>query len=388
MNYVRCPGLFILLAIVIMSFLNICVAHAATPAGYSEYYIPGDEDTMGVVLCREGLTACPAGYHMHTVISVTAWSDTTTVYYDHWENGYNFDPANPSTADETYTLNTGDVHAFETANISLPTSTQASCDPTIHQCNYDGRDHIYVAGGVVTVTRVGWVEERGVGLQGVAWEIYPVKPQLTNYVVPFGETSGWYGFQRLNTLIQATQDNTTVTVDLNHDGTPDMLDTDRDGTPDASTILLQAGESFLLDDVSAHVAAGTMDEGAVINGSETLQVKYIAGRTDINNCTRGFSAFPRGYWTKDYYAPLDQPLPDVNGQASDTDYYLYNPNSSPITINWEANSSTGSFSIPATSTVSFRTATGGSVSIDSGLYLKGSDFFWGVGSNDANHFTG
>ena len=97
LNYGWRSRLFVILAIVTASFLNnIYVAHAATPAGYSEYYIPGDEDTMGEVLCREGTTACPDGYHMHTVISVTAWSDTTTVYYDHWENGYNFDPADPS----------------------------------------------------------------------------------------------------------------------------------------------------------------------------------------------------------------------------------------------------------------------------------------------------
>ena len=38
---------------------------------------------------------------MHSIISVTAWSDNITVCYDHWENGYGFDPQNPSnSADE------------------------------------------------------------------------------------------------------------------------------------------------------------------------------------------------------------------------------------------------------------------------------------------------
>ncbi|MCL5023989.1 MAG: C25 family cysteine peptidase [Nitrospirae bacterium] len=357
--------------------------YAAAPAGYSEYYIPGDEDIMGTVLCAEGSTACPGGYHTHAVISVTVWTDNTTIYYDHWENGYNFDPADPSTADETYTMNTGQIHAFESANIALPTTARGTCSPA-GTCPYDGRDRIYVAGGVVTVTRVGWIEERGVGLQGTAWEIYPVKPQLTTYVVPFGETSGWYGFQRVNVLIQATKDNTVVTVDLNHDGAPDQLDTDRDGTLDASSVTLQAGETFLLDDMSAHVAAGNLEAGAVITGTETLQVKYITGRTDINNCTRGFSAFPRGFWTKDYYAPLDQPLTDVNGQTSNTDYYLYNPNSAAIAVSWQGSAGSGSFNIPATSTVSFRTASGIGVPAGSGLYFNGSDIFWGVGSNDAD----
>jgi uncharacterized repeat protein (TIGR01451 family)/fimbrial isopeptide formation D2 family protein len=376
-------------------------AVAQVAAGYSEYFIPGDEDDVGIVLCSHG-GGCAAGYHTHAVISVTAWSDTTTVYYDHWENGYNFDPANPgTTADETYTLNTGQRMAFESANIALP----RTATPPTTTCNnyrngtavgtsttcYDGRDHIYVAGGVVTVTRVGWIEERGVGVQGVAWEIYPIKPQLTTYVVPFGETNGWYGFQRVAALIQATQNNTVVTVDLNGDGTPDMLDTNRDGTVDAGSVTLQVGQIFLLDDTSAHVGGGNLVAGAVIQGTNTLQVKYIAGRTDVTYDTRGFSAFPRGLWTTDYYAPLDQPVDTGDGL---TDYYLYNPNSSAITVTWESLGASGSFNIPACTlanrtqcAVSFRTATGGNVPVGSGLYLRATNAFWGVGSNDAQDYA-
>ncbi|MFI5294154.1 MAG: C25 family cysteine peptidase [Thermodesulfovibrionales bacterium] len=383
-----------------LTFLLFCATYgyAAGPAGYSEYYIPGDEDDMGLVLCSYGATACPAGYHMHTVISVTAWSDNTTIYYDQWENGYNFDPNNPgATADETYTLNAGQVMVFESANIALPrTATPPATTCTNYRNGtligtsttcYDGKDRIYVAGGTVTVTRVSYIEERGVGLQGAAWEIYPLQPQLTTYAVPFGETNGWYGFQRVSTLIQATQNNTVVTVDLNHDGTPDPLYTQA-GVLIGPSVTLQQGQTFLLNDVSANVAAGTMAGGAIITGSSTLQVKYLAGRTDVNNCTRGFSAFPRGFWTKDYYAPLSQPGVDLTGQASDTDYYLYNPNSAAITVNWQGTATSGSFPIPATSTVSFRTASGGAVPTGSGLYFNGSDIFWGVGSNDTDNIGG
>jgi uncharacterized repeat protein (TIGR01451 family) len=388
-------------AALVLLALAASPAMAQVAAGYSEYFIPGDEDDMRLVLCSYGATACAAGYHTRAVISVTAWSDNTTVYYDHWEDGFNFDPANPGTADETFTMaRAGDRLVFEGRNIAIPRDNAAPNPPTSTCDNYrndalvaagttmcyDGRDRLYVAGGVVTVTRVGWIEERGVGLQGVAWEIYPVKPQLTTYVVPFGETSGWYGFQRVATLVQATRDNTVITVDLNHDGSADQLDTNRDGTLDAYSVTLQAGQTFLLDDTSAHVAAGTLAAGAVITGNDTLQVKYLAGRTDVNNCTRGFSAFPRGFWTSDYYAPLDQPGNDVNGQASDTDYYLYNPNSTDITLNWQGQTASGSFTIGANSVVSFRTASGGAPPIGSGLYFSssGGEVFWGVGSNDAN----
>ena len=153
------------------SLLAVPPAHAQVAAGYSEYYIPGDETNMRLVF--NTLDAAGTNYGMHAVIAVTAWSANTTVYYDHWEDGYDFDPANPGTADETVILaNTGDQRIFESANI--PTNPRGTAT------YYDGGDRIYVAGGVVTVTRASWIEAVGVGNQSAAWEIYPVKPQLTD----------------------------------------------------------------------------------------------------------------------------------------------------------------------------------------------------------------
>ena len=41
------------------------------------------------------------GNGMNSVVTATASADNQVVYYDHWENGYGFDPLNPgSTADE------------------------------------------------------------------------------------------------------------------------------------------------------------------------------------------------------------------------------------------------------------------------------------------------
>ena len=112
--------------------LLACVspAHAQVPAGYSEYYIPGDEDNLSLALCTHGGAACTSTA-THSVISVTGWADTTAVYYDHWENGYNFDPANPTTADETYNLNTGQRLIFESATITLP---RTATPPTGSTC--------------------------------------------------------------------------------------------------------------------------------------------------------------------------------------------------------------------------------------------------------------
>ena len=98
------------------------------------------------------------------------------------------------------------------------------------------------------------MEARGAGNQGDAWEIYPVKPQLTTYVLPFGENNFatnnlfFTGFERVYALIQATDDNTTVTVDLNNDGAPDILNLNRDATwnnaGDGTTVTLQKASPF------------------------------------------------------------------------------------------------------------------------------------------------
>ena len=136
---------------------------------------------MRLVLCALEAPPATANARTHAVISVTAWSANTTVYYDHWEDGYDFDPANPATADETFTLATaGNRLVLECRDINIPRDNAVPNPPT-STCNnyrndvlfaaatttcYDGGDRIYVAGGVVTVTRVGWIEERGVGSRG------------------------------------------------------------------------------------------------------------------------------------------------------------------------------------------------------------------------------
>ena len=171
-----------LLAVAVI-FLSAGTAMGQATAGYSEYYLPGDELNMYYIFTN--LDANGSGNTgMHSVTSVVAWSANTTVYYDHWENGYGFDPNNPgSTADETDSLVTqGATRTYESSNVPSggpPPATRnpaATCAGQTNPGNrcYDGGDRIYIAGGPVTVTRAVWTEAAGVGNQGDAWEIYPV----------------------------------------------------------------------------------------------------------------------------------------------------------------------------------------------------------------------
>ena len=127
---------------------------------------------------------------------------------------------------------------------------------------------------------------------------------------------------------------------------------------------------------------GPLNSGAVINGNKTLQVKYVAGRIGQTYAARGLSAFPRGFWTSDYYAPFGQA---ANANAGVTDYYLFNPNSTPLTINWQSQTTSGSFAIPGNSSQSYNRAIGANPSVPtgSGLYFSATSPFWGVGFGDA-----
>lgn len=361
---------------------------AATAAGYSEYYVPGGENEMSLALRSIGTPLYAAEVNMEALISITAWSDNITIYYDHWEDGIDFDPDNPAaTADEIFTLaTTGTLLTLDNTPVGGIVIPRNSANTY-----YDGGDRIYVAGGAVTVTRVSWrydVAGFGRSVQAVAWEIYPVKPQLTTYVIPFGENlSGSFpDFLRTYVIVQATANNTTFTVDLDGNGTPDPLDQNFDGDTadpgDTSTVTLQAGQSFFIGNVPVNPvpmprgALATINSGAIIQGSSTLQVKFIVGDPTVNFETRGISAFPRGYWTKDYYAPVG------DSAARITDIFLYNPHTTAITVNWETQAGSGNFAVGAGATVSY-VALAGQLPVGGGVYLRGSDVFWGVSMIDS-----
>lgn len=357
-------------------------AMAGVTAGYSEFYIPGDEESLMIVMDEIG-TGDQTSSGMHTIINIVAWSDDTIVYYDHWEDGYDFDPDNPEvTYDQKETLaNKGDKFTFESSNI--PTNPRGT------GTYYDGGDRIYVVGGSATVTRASWTEATGTVL-AAAWEVYPVRPQLTTYIIPFGEdlaaSSGLNDFDRVFALIQATEDNTVLTFDTDADGAlGDAICLSRDAEPPGglaacststvTQVTLNSGESFLLDQ---DVIGTLLQTGTKIEGSKTLQVQYVIGEENSGYEIRGLSAFPRGFWDDEYYAPVDSDI----GMDTPTDIFLHNPHNTTLTIDYETTNGTGNFTIPPKGSVSFRERTGNYVPTDSAAFLKGSDVFWGVSTID------
>lgn len=399
-------------ALLMLWLVGLAQVHAAVPAGISEYFIPVDEDNEWTILNVIGTPAI-GEQSMRSIISVTPWADNTAIYYDHWEDGYDFDPNNPTTADMTCTANIGQIKTFESVvprprTIGSPAipgrgaynSTSGNCtgqtDPSNCTVNaggntnwcYDGRDRIVVVGGGSTVVRAGWPQDTGV-VTGLAEEVYPVTPQLTTYILPFGEdlyaaNNNHTDYRRVFVTIQATE-NTTFQVDFDHDGVFDALDCNYNGTTDGTQCSLNAGEVYRLSQTSDGTGGpfATLNSGTIIKGATTLQIQFLNGDSAENYNTRATSAFPRGFWDDEYYAPV----PSGTTTGRDTDILLHNPNSTAITINWETRADSGSFTIDPYESVFFQEKTGSYVPSDSGVYLKGSQVFWGVSDVDNDSST-
>ncbi|MDM8517700.1 DUF4347 domain-containing protein [Desulfobacterales bacterium HSG16] len=339
---------------------------AAVAAGFTEYYIPGeasqlwdifvDIDNDPVLKPDEA-----SGGGLHTVISATATSDGTTLYYDHWEDGYDADQLNPGGTTEVVTLNKGDVHNFEGNNVPV--------DPRGADIYYDGRDRIYAAGGPASVIYAVWPESINT-VYALSWEIYPTKPFQTTYTIPVGEDldadKGYNDFANVYAMVQSTNDNNVV-----------QIDTDGNGITDITTILHKGEVTQIYNVVS----------GAIITGTAPIQVQVIVGQggdaDHIGNPSeaRGYSVVPNNLWDSEYYSPVG----GFSG-ANNTDLYIHNPYDDPITIHYEDTVGSGSFKIAPHESVAYSdpAAAKRNVPVNSGVYLRSEngEKFWGIGSGD------
>ncbi|MBN1314762.1 MAG: DUF11 domain-containing protein [Anaerolineales bacterium] len=380
-------GVLMMGAILTLSIIvGMPVINAAVPAGYSEFFVPGgDEQLWDILVDLDNYDpnnypsyTLEADEGMHAVISIVAAADSTTIYYDHWEDGYGFDPADPAgTADEIVYLDEGEVQVFETSHIPIdPRGTElVDCGAYHNQTCYDGRDRFYAQGGSVTVSRAGWAESSGAStLYAVAWEVFPTKPWMTEYTIPVGEDLFGYpdyyrDFHRTYIIVEATNDGTEVTFDDPVSGV-------------TGPISLDTGEVTQL----YHFHAGTK-----VRATQPIQVQFIVGRNWQQSGeparhyeVRGFTAVPEELWDNEYVVPVES-YPSQSGDLdshNNSDVYLYNPSYVDLTVSWEDSSGVGTFTIDPRETLSYSDGTGHVLPQDSGAYLHGSTIFWGIGTVD------
>jgi uncharacterized repeat protein (TIGR01451 family) len=347
----------------------------AMASGISDYFIPTSTQQIWDIFVANDNDPNPidVAQGLRYVIGLTAYMDNTVVYYDHWENGYGFDPVTFTGADETYNANQGGVMSFISYNVPVsrsdaPNETIAECGSSSSNPNgsttncYDGRDHLYVTGGVAATLTV-WPESIGTAY-ALSWGLYPTKPYQTSYTISVGENLAdnapyYTDFSNTYVIVQSTADDNTVTID------------DPETAGVEVTITLNKGEVTQLHNIWS---------GTVVSADYPVQTLYIAGETRSDNGRelRGYTSIPTSMWSNEYFDP-------VSGRTggNGTDLYIFNPDGAQ-TINWQDSSGSGSFTIGAGATLAYSdsSAANHKVPTDSAVILTGTNDINVIGAAD------
>ena len=270
------------------------------------YFIPLDEAHIfalatGVNSNDLGDTTAPNPDTIHTVISISTGASATTIFYDHWEDGYEVDLANPVQATtETLNLGAGTFTVLENDIFISPR------DPAV--IRYDGRDRMG-SSELIAVTRAGWRLQEATLLAG-AVEVFATANWGTSFEVPVGE----------DVTGQQMYEYTSVSVMAGDLGASVQVDGDADGTAEIS-LVLGPGETALIPGIQT---------GATLLSSDVIEVYLLTGDRGSNYEARWYSLVPLEQWDSSYYNPVGTAVSGL-----DTVTTLYNPGAADITVTYE-----------------------------------------------------
>ena len=311
-----------------------------------------------------------------TTIAIAILSDNTIIYYDHWEDGLEKNLLDPA-QDTTEIWGDGDPTNGKPPNFpgdillkgSIVLQNRVPVPRNPNSRRFDGGDKLTAIGGGIAVTRAAWpLHDKPPDstieiLYAGSWELYPTSRWDTKYLIPVGENLDGIGpnqrpaFEVVGLNVQAAEKNTIIEIDLNNDGTAEH------------TPILDQGEQFTLIgkqqglDALQSVLVGTRVEST---NDKPIQVHILIANPDESFEARAYTIVPFDQWKGDYIAP----------RSSDGDYWLYNPNASPLQVTAETFSTTTVITIPANTT--FRYSTGVTMSQATGLHFFAAQNFYGV----------
>ncbi len=272
---------------------------------------------------------------LNAVISIVATDDNTIIYYDHWEDGYEWNIMNPSKNTTqiwgdnddsngkppgfaTDIINAGDVIGLENF---VPLPRNAS---TIY---YDGRDKIS-ATAQLAMSRASWAPTPGPVLSG-AVEILETSAWGEDFEVPIGENINADGiFDKVSLFVMAKDFLTIVSIDTDGDGNNDI------------TRWLNQGDTYLVKD--------GIQAGAKITSTRPIQAHLITGDRAGRFENRWFTLFPCELWDNSYFSPVGTTV-----STDPVNVFIYNPNTSAIQVQYSTLGSSGSFNVGAKSVYRF-----------------------------------
>jgi hypothetical protein len=195
----------LVMGILIVSFCTGQIAHADPIV--QTFYIPITEPEAQTWMRAQTPTA--EADTIRSVISITGTYNGTTIYYDHWEDGYEDDITNPQqSTTEVLPINAGQVMTFQ-EDILVPNGIRDQGN-----LYHDGMDKLSVTQQIV-VTRALWPngapQAIGAMLAG-AVEVFETSKWGTSFEVPVGTNNGQAAFNYTALSIMAQKNGTLVTV--------------------------------------------------------------------------------------------------------------------------------------------------------------------------------
>jgi len=379
----------------LLPFLQATPAQAL-PAGFQEYLVIGDEYQIYRMFRQ-----LPTGdtsftdYEMRSIVTLVATSGGQKIYYDQWEDGYETDIFNPTSATTLIfgdgnttngdsgtgsdTLDQGVVLSLKSnvsgSNLITGTVNVASTrNPA--DIRYDSRDRVVSTGGPVSLVHAVWPTDNT--YVGGAWEVYSFQAWRngTSYTMPVGEDSyinndgntGPFGDFRFVWLeVQAAADNTNITID--------------NGTDTPVNITLNRGDTYASSGYINGTAAPalTINEGTTVNANKPVQASMVTGAdSDSGFQTRFFSMIPNVVWGTEYLVPVAS----AYSSSVSSQVYLFNPNDHQITVNASDQTGSGTITIPANGARAYSQDMGRTIPQNSGAQLSSDHIFWAIGSHD------
>ena len=320
------------------------------------------------------------GSTIWSIVSITATSDGTTVYYDNWEDGYDAATTSPGSTSRTITLNAGQTFVFRNlvdltkvgvlGNYDLNGNGNTTDAGETNTYYADGRDLIS-ATAPVSVARAAWAANPGSVLAG-AVNVIDANTAGTNFFAPVGQNTVTASvdsaanrlFEYASLHIIAYENNTRLRIDKDSNGTYE------------TSVVLNRGETYTVAG-ALQGAQVVSDDSLGTTARKPIGVYMITGDVGSSYENRWFSLPAVGQWDSTYYAPVG-----TTSQSDPAAVFLYNPDTSPVTVFYDTRTTRAtSVTVPAKGTAFVTMPTGNS---GANFYTNNGKTFYAVSAIDAD----
>ena len=286
------------------------------------YYVPLREADLIDDFEAIGTSSVDENGFIRSLISIAVAAPGTTIWYDHWEDGY--EVSYGDTVGQSSTAIWGDGNMSNDGLLSLdgfingiPMNDIFEGGESIilenavdlprldTEFRFDGADRIVVS-FPVAVTRAAYPTNTGEpsggpgSLLAGAVEVFATDSYGTEFVLPIGEdttTAGYTdAFSLTNAHVMASQATTEVFLNGVSQGT-----------------IAAAGGTLVVEN---------LDEGDRITTDAPVQVTLVTGDDPSGFEMRWYALAPRDQWSNDYVAPFAE-------EEGSTGFWFFNPGNEP-----------------------------------------------------------